>query len=164
MTSDQVNEMFHYRTAGRDIVEAIKDSKHMHSNLSNYITSDNEFIKTEYNTLRIGLGDVLRRVYTLRNSEGDLEDIIPLEAVSLEIEEHEQHINTSLDKMIRENKITSEMATSLMNDTSYAYDLARSLVKMGLILFSGEKESGLHDTMTVLNIDDDQDIDEPIVN
>ncbi len=163
MTPDQVNYMFNYRTAGREIVEAIKDIKHMHKNLSKYITSDNEHIRNEYNVLRVGVGTVLRRIEVLRNSKGDLEDVIPLEAVSVEIDQHDDYINKKLDQLIRENKITPEMATSLMNDTAYAYDIATSLVQMGLILFTNEKESGLHNAVTSINIDDDDDDDDGLV-
>ena len=41
-----------------------------------------------------------------------------------------------LESLIRHEKITPAMATSLMNDATYAYDVAKNLVQMGEVLFS----------------------------
>jgi len=52
-------------------------------------------------------------------------------------------------KLIREQKITSDMATSLMNNTSYAYDIERNPVSAAEIIFasvfSREKDLCLSD-------------------
>ena len=45
MTPGQTDELFRLRAAGRDIVEAIKDTKHMHKNLKEHIVSDNDDIR-----------------------------------------------------------------------------------------------------------------------
>ncbi len=154
MTPDQVNNLFQLRSAGLDIVEAIKGSKHLHNNLISYITSDNSYIKDEYNIIRVGLGTVLRRLEELRKSKGNLEDTIPLEAVGLEIETHEKELRERVHNLIREDKITAEMATSLMNDSQYAYKVATSLVKMGLTLFT-RQEQELRDSMSSILLDED---------
>ncbi len=62
MNEEQADELFRLRAAGRDIVEAIKDTKHMHKNLVRYIATDNADIRNEYNRIRVQLGEVLRRI------------------------------------------------------------------------------------------------------
>ncbi len=154
MTPEQVNEMFQLRSAGQNIVKAIKHTQHMHENLSFYITSDNKHMKEEYNILRFRLGSILRRLDELRGSAGELTDAIRLEAVEVETDEHEVELREKIHQYIREDKITSEMATSLINDASFAYNISKNLVQMGLTLFvGGDKE--LKETMTSLDDDDD---------
>jgi len=57
------------------------------------------------------------------------------------MEENDSTANGILEVLIRENSITAEMATSLMNDSAYAYDVAKNLVQMGeVLLASGDLE------------------------
>jgi phosphate:Na+ symporter len=136
MTPEQSDELFELRAAGRDIVEAIKDTKHMHKNLSQYIVSDNDDIREEYNSIRCQLGSVLRRIAEARAESGDTTAVLSLDAIKLEMDENDSTANGILEVLIRENRITAQMATSLMNDTAYAYDVAKNLVQMGEALFA----------------------------
>ena len=136
MTPGQTDELFRLRAAGRDIVEAIKDTKHMHKNLKEYIVSDNDDIRAEYNSIRIQLGEVLRRLGEARNEPDDPTTVLSLDAIRLQMEESDSTANGILEVLIRENRITPQMATSLMNDSAYAYDVAKNLVQMGEVLFS----------------------------
>ncbi|MCU7835793.1 MAG: Na/Pi symporter [gamma proteobacterium symbiont of Taylorina sp.] len=131
MTAEQGNELFELRTAGRDIVEAIKDTKHLHKNLSTYMISDNPHIRDEYNKIRLHLLLVLRGLEEAK--EGD--DILSLDNLKFDMELNDTTTNGTLEELIHSDKITAEMATSLMNDASYAYNLTDKLVQMGEILF-----------------------------
>ncbi len=156
MTPEQSDELFRLRAAGRDIVEAIKDTKHMYKNLSQYIVSDNEDIRQEYNSIRIQLGMVLRRIAEAASELGDATAVLSLDTIKLEMEENDSTANGILEVLIRESRITAQMATSLMNDSAYAYDVAKNLVQMGEVLFSSydpdqreiERELALDDDET----------------
>jgi len=132
MTPEQGNELFELRAAGRDIVEAIKDIKHLQKNLSGYINSDNQFIRNEYNKIRMQLLSVLRRLEEARDGG----DILSLDNVKLEMKSNDSTANGTLEELIHKDKITAEMATSLMNDISYANDVTKNLVQMGEVLFA----------------------------
>jgi len=131
MTADQSNELFQLRTAGRDIVEAIKDTKHLNKNLSKYTLSDNQHIRNEYNKIRMHLLQVLRSLEDAKNSD----EILSLDLLKVDMKSNDTTANGMLEKLIHENKINAKMATSLMNDSSYAYDVTDKLVQMGEILF-----------------------------
>lgn len=136
MTPDQSDELFKLRAAGRDIVEAIKDTKHMHKNLARYIVSDNESIRSEYNNIRVQLGYLMRKLATISENGDDPEMILSLDNLKLDMEENDITANGLLENLIRDNKISAQMATSLMNDYSYAYDVAKNLIQMGESLFA----------------------------
>jgi phosphate:Na+ symporter len=136
MNEEQADELFALRAAGRDIVEAIKDTKHMHKNLTQYIRADNPDIRAEYNKIRVQLGEVLRRLHEASTGEDDGSVVLSFDALKVELEENDSTRNGTLESLIRHEKITPAMATSLMNDATYAYDVAKNLVQMGEVLFS----------------------------
>jgi len=136
MNEQQSNELFALRAAGRDIVEAIKDTKHMHKNLALYLASPNANIRGEYNRIRMQLGEVLRRLGEAREHGDDPSIILSLDTLKLDMENNDSTRNGRLESLIRDNKITPLMATSLMNDAAYAYDVASNLVQMGEVLFT----------------------------
>ena len=152
MTAKQADELFALRAAGRDIVEAIKDTKHMHKNLMQYGTSDNQYIRSEYNRIRGDLGEVLRQLDIARKSGDDPAAILALDNLKVEMEANDSTANGILEELIRDNRITPAMATSLMNDASYAYDVAKNLVQMGEVLFAtgdlAMKEAGREIALT----------------
>ncbi len=43
--------------------------------------------------------------------------------------------NGTLDNLIRNKLITNEMATSLMNDSAYSYNISKNLITMAEIIF-----------------------------
>jgi len=141
MTPEQANELFTLRAAGRDIVEAIKDTKHMQKNMLRYIGSENAYIRDEYNKIRIRLGGLMRKLEEVRNHGDDSVMIMSLDNLKLEMEQNDSTVNGVLEKLIRDGHITPTMATSLMNDAAYSYDVASNLIQMGEALFStGDQE------------------------
>jgi len=136
MEPELADELFELRAAGRDIVEAIKDTKHLQKNMSQYMISDNEQIRAEYNKIRVYLASVLRRLDTLQQEVDDPTSVLSLDIIKVEMEENDTTVNGTLESLIREENITPQMATSLMNDATYAYDVTKNLVQMGEVLFA----------------------------
>ena len=136
MTPEQSDELFRLRAAGRDVVEAIKDTKHMNKNLSRYILSENGYIRAEYNKFRIQLGSLMRELDNIRNdNEGSL-NILSLDSLKFDMKKNDVTVNGDMEKLIRDKKITAVMATSMMNDANYANDVAKNLIQMGASLFA----------------------------
>jgi phosphate:Na+ symporter len=70
------------------------------------------------------------------------------------MKENDSTVNGMLETLIRENKITPLMATSLMNDASYAYHVTNNLVQMGEVLFATGSQS-MKDAERLIALDDD---------
>ncbi|MBL3527294.1 MAG: Na/Pi cotransporter family protein [gamma proteobacterium endosymbiont of Lamellibrachia anaximandri] len=154
MEPELADELFALRAAGRDIVEAIKDTKHMHKNLSQYIVSDNDHIRAEYNRIRSYLGSVLRRLGVVQQEGDDPTSVLSLDIMKVEMEENDTTVNGTLESLIREESITPHMATSLMNDAAYAYDVTKNLVQMGEVLFATGMQS-MKDAERLIALDDE---------
>ncbi len=155
MTAEHGNELFELRTVGRDIVEAIKHTQHLHKNLSRYIISNNPHIRGEYNKIRIQLLSVLRHLEEAKAGG----DILELDNIKLEIEANDTTADGTLERLIHEGKISAEMATSLMNDTSYAQGVSKNLIKMGEVLFAtGDIDMKTLERSLVLDNDEMQEV------
>jgi len=142
---EQVEGFTSLRQAGRDLVEAIKGIKHLHKNLKIYMVSSNPHIQQEYNNIRRQIARVLRELEALQSTNDEANTILSLDQLKMEISERDIIATGTLDSLIRKNRITAKMATSLMNDSAYCQDICRDLIHMGAILFvtsdPGEKEA-----------------------
>lgn len=154
LPQEHMERVIMLRDAARDIVEAIKDVKHMRKNLITYIVSSNASIKAEYNRIRAQLGEILRELTTLRDA-GEDADLVALDGLRLQMEENDSTLNGNLDHLIRDGRITAPMATSLMNDSSYAYDVARNLIAAGESLF-GPQDLGMRQAARDMELDEDE--------
>jgi phosphate:Na+ symporter len=136
MVAEQTEQLLAIRRVGRDIVEAIKGIKHLQKNLTVYMVSENSYIREEYNKIRMQIARVLRELELLQSCEDDSVTILSLDQLKIEIGERDIITTGVLDSLIRENRISAEMAISLMNDSAYCQDICGNLIHMGEVLFA----------------------------
>lgn len=140
MDEDDKSKIYDLKLAARNIVEAIKDIRDLHTNISIYLKSKNEFIKNEYNNLRINIANILNSINELKEEDDELEILSSLEVLKENLKELDAIRNDRIDTLIRENKISKKMATSLINDTSFAHDISKNLIEAASILLIKSKE------------------------
>jgi len=134
-TKFQGDDLYALRDASRDIVEAVKDIKHLQKNLLRYLGSPNHHIQAEYNAIRTRLALLLKDLHALAE-DPDSEALLALDGLRADLLADDALASGNLERLIRGGDISPEMATSLMNDSSYAYDAADSLIRMAKALFS----------------------------
>ena len=81
--------------------------------------------------------------------------VLSLDAIKLEMEENDTTMNGMLEALIRDGKITAQMATSLMNDSAYAYDVTKNLIQMGEVLFASGDQA-MKEAGRAITLDDDE--------
>ena len=118
------------RRANLDVVAAIKAVKHLRKNLLPNITSHNSHIRREYNRFRVRIGKVLRALASLRDSDDAVVTLLSLDQVRVEMADAEHNSARVIDKLIREGSISSQVATSLINDGAYVNDVVQRLLNM----------------------------------
>lgn len=155
MPPEFIDELYKLKLANRDIVEAVKGTKHLQKNLLKYTSSRNEHIKEQYNDIRKGLAELLRHINTIATTEEEDVIILLLSKAKLHTQRYDIITNGTLDKLIRKGLITNQMATSLMNDSAYAYNISKNLVSMAEILFIDINSDlkKLHDDMRISDED-----------
>jgi phosphate:Na+ symporter len=118
------------RHANMDVVAAIKAVKHLRKNLLHYMRSENPYIRREYNRFRVRIGEVLRSLADLRDADDSVVALLSLDRIRVEILGSESEAAGIADGLIRDRTITSQMATSLINDGGYVREVIQRLLDM----------------------------------
>ncbi|MDH3760867.1 MAG: Na/Pi symporter [Gammaproteobacteria bacterium] len=135
------HEIYELKLIARGIVETVKDIRELQKNLNFYARSNNKEILDNYNRLRIELVTVLRKIQEIREFEGDEEEILTqIEIQKESSRESEVRMNQRVDGLIRENKIDSYMASSLMNDIGFTRSISKKLLKCAATLWVRDDE------------------------
>jgi len=135
MAPDEIEALYKIKLANRDIVEAVKDTEHLQKNLIKYDNNTNEHIKEQYNSIKIGLAELLRSIDIISKTTEEDEIIVLLSKAKVHMQRYDILANGTLDNLIRNNLVTNEMATSLMNDSTYAYNISKHFIAMAEVIF-----------------------------
>ena len=141
MSIEDKDKIYSLKTASRDIVETIKSVKILQKNMNKFIKSKNIHIKEEYNSLREELAKILDEIHTLRNTNSDDFDVFAkIKILQENLDKLDMIKSGRIDKLIRNNVIETKMATSLINDSSFAYEISNKLIRVATILWIENKE------------------------
>ncbi|GAB6051655.1 hypothetical protein JCM17960_04750 [Magnetospira thiophila] len=153
LPQDNAASLYALRNACHAIVKAVKDVKHLSSNLQTYIAIDNVHMRRQYDTLRRLIVQLLRDLHDLREQPVEDRHVLALDHYKLAIEEGSAVADGTLDRLIRERRITPAMATSLMNDVSYTRSLIWNLIDMAQAVF-GSKEMDVRKAEAMVRLTD----------
>ena len=140
LTENQNHAITEIKIANRKMVEIIKDVRELNKNVTLSLNLDNKYLLNEYDSFRKKVTKVLRAIHLFRtedNSEKYAEKLVQLRN---EAKENIRFSNKSIDKLIRKNLITAEMASSLFNDYSNVNDMIKKLIEVAELLY-GKKDS-----------------------
>ena len=140
MTQEDKDKVYSLKLACRDIVETIKDVKELQKNLDRFIKSKNKYIHDEYNYLREEIAMILDGIHTVKNANSDdLDKLAKIKVLEKNLESFDKSIHKRIDKLIRSNAIETKMATSLINDSGYAYTISKKLIHVASLLWIEDK-------------------------
>lgn len=118
------------RQANMDVLAAIKAVKHLRKNLVRYMRSDNLYLRREYNKFRVRIAGTLRDLRSLKDSDDAAVRLLALDQIKVEASDAEQTAQRNVDRLIRSSLISSDLATSLINDGNYTKVIVSSLIDM----------------------------------
>lgn len=148
-------QLFWLRQSSINLVECVKHVKHLRKNTSRYMISSNESMRVEYNKLRFLLASTMRLVHEIGMAEDPRESVERLKAQKALLDEHKGELNETVDRLLHDEVIDSDMATSLLNDFNYTRGFVKRLVKFGHTLIT------LHEhEVKAADTDDPEGIDE----
>ncbi len=156
--NEQSGEIHWLRKANQEMVEAIKDIKHLQKNLARYTHDRNIYIQREYNRIRIQLIDMVLAIEAIRYPEENDVPALMIDALKLDAKNEQTRQNETINEMILNHHIDTDMATSLMNDKTYAYDFARKLISVAETLFVKHNKA-LTEADKTIQLDESEIID-----
>ncbi len=140
MDADDNQRVYELKLTARNIIEMVKDIRELQKNLNTFTKSNNWFMMHEYNELRKELVTILRSVEKIRHSESDATDIMTqLQVLKEKASDTEFSLNKAIDTLIRDNKIDSKMAASLINDVGFTHNIAKKLLTTAAALWVNDK-------------------------
>ena len=135
LTDVQNNQIMELKVANRKMVEIIRDVLELGNNVSKYLASDNKNIKKAYNTFRQKVVKVLRVIYLFRTEKEKEKYHQKLLELRRQAKENIHKSNLEIDRLIRKDLITTDMASSLVNDTDNLNSLIKQLIDVADILY-----------------------------
>lgn len=135
LTEEGMEAFTRIKLANRNIVEVIKNIRGLNANVSKYMVSENSYMQAEYDRLRRKVSGVLREVDITRREENREIHLLRLQKLKNKAQQTDVMINGRLDKLIREQKISSVLATSLVNDSQAISNVMLKLIETAELLY-----------------------------
>ncbi len=135
LSEEKIGQIRHILVANRLMVEIVKDMKPLHKNMTRYISSDNPVIRQQYNVMRMVILEMSRHIHQIKSSGHPEKHLKKLKKLKEKVERHDVLMDGTIDRLVRSSEITSEMATSLMNDSVYTTTISRNLVTIVELLY-----------------------------
>ncbi len=142
LSDTQNNQIMELKLANRKMVEIIRDVLELGNSVSRYLASDNKHIKKVYNTFRQKVVKVLRVIYLFRTEKEKEKYHQKLLELRQQAKENIHKSNLEIDRLIRKDLITTDMASSLVNDTDNLNNLIKELIEVAEILY-GQSDTSL---------------------
>ena len=133
-------ELFRLRNAASEIVECVKHIKHLRKNTTVYMVSDNQYIRNEYNMLRLKIATILKQIYRYRDMDDHTLSVLELDELKAEALASHDLLNKQITDLLNDNKITPLMATSLLNDFNYSDETAKNLLDSAQALLASHAD------------------------
>ncbi|MEP2937527.1 MAG: Na/Pi cotransporter family protein [Gilvibacter sp.] len=139
---EQNSDVSEIKIANRQMVEIVRDSRELGMNVSKYLASDNAHVQKQYDKFRKKIAKVLRVIYRFRKGDEQTKEQYYRKLLKLKEQAHEaiHSTNEDIDALIRDNLITVDMASSLVNDNDNVNDIIEKLISVAELLY-GEKDS-----------------------
>ena len=135
MEHEDTNRAYELKLANRNIVEALKNVQELQKNIDRYTKSRNPYIKQEYNAIRAEIATLLRSIEAVRQKPNDISAVTQVEVIKQDLKDMDMNTTKRAEELVRNDQITTNMATSLMNDSVNAYNIVHNLIEMATILW-----------------------------
>ncbi|MGZ3814885.1 MAG: Na/Pi cotransporter family protein [Mucilaginibacter sp.] len=132
----QSSKLSWLREANKHLVEAIKDTKHLQKNWTRFRTSSNQATINEYNKIAYQIALHIQQIENFRHEiENNELPLLSLDTLKAAIRNDDVQMNCAIETLIREQKITPETGSSLINDSAYMHSIKKNLLKAAETLF-----------------------------
>ncbi|MCK0136173.1 MULTISPECIES: Na/Pi symporter [Arenibacter] len=136
------------KLASRNIVEAIKALEEIRKNMNVYLFSEDIRIQYEYDLLRQKISKILRELYLLQKSTEPTLHLKKLKKLKSQAEKSDILLDGTLDQLIKESKIPSNVVSSLVNDSHIVALISKKLIEAGELIYINQDTMDLNEVNT----------------
>jgi phosphate:Na+ symporter len=139
LSPQQNTRVAQLKIANRKMVEVVKTMNELKANTAKYMSSENEYVKAEYEKFRKKIAKVLRIIYRFRTKTDKEKYHKRLVELSRVAQCNLYTTGTTIDRLIRKELVTVDMGSSLVNDHDNVNDTIEKLIEIADLLY-GEKD------------------------
>lgn len=140
LNKEQNKRISEIKIANRKMVEIIRDVKELRRNIIQYSDAENKYIKKEYQNLRRLMVKAIRAINKFKLDENKEESYKELKKMRNLVKTSSTKRNKEINELIRKHLISTNMASSLVNDHENVNDMIKKLIQVGELLYS-ERDS-----------------------
>ncbi|MDG1571312.1 Na/Pi symporter [Robiginitalea sp. M366] len=134
LNKGQLHRIMDLVRANRRMVEVIRDAGELNRNVTLYLNAEPAEMAAQYDGYRKKVVKVLRSIYDYSSQTNATYDA-RLERLAEEARRNIEQGNLKIDALIRNRKITPEMASSLVNDDDNVNDMIQNLIGVAQVLY-----------------------------
>lgn len=149
-----VERMYLLREAAERMVRAVKEIKHLRGNTALYTSRNHGEATALYNTLRTELARILVEIHKMDTEPSESRSSLWLEEERARVKRDKSLTNQRVAKLMRKGALSPAVATSFLNDASYAYRAMKDLLEAARIYYS-ETEGSMAEVEQLLTLDED---------
>lgn len=123
------------KDASRNQVIIIKNIRGLHKNVKKYLHAENEYIREEYEKLRSFVAKTLKETYNLKKDPKSRATLDSLEDLKKIATTQDLLLSGRFEYLIREQKISSNMASSLANDSTNVNGIVLKMIETAELLY-----------------------------
>ena len=143
LTDAQQETVFALKVACRDLVNAVKDVKHLQKNLRRYHNHPSEELNQQYRAFRLQLAELLHRLQSILNYPDEEEALLGFSEQHQWVKKQDILKNGTFDRLVASGSIPAEAITSLMNDSEYCRNIGFRLIHMAQKLYWAQTGSAV---------------------
>lgn len=143
------------RDVASDIVQAMKSVKHLRKNILLYSVRPQGAVTELYDELRTEIARIVVEIRKLGATGPDDRSALWLDQERAQIEESARSTSKRVDALIRTRELSPTAATSFMNDSGYAYDAMRDLIKAARSYYI-ERDSAMAEVERILSLEEEE--------
>ncbi|MCK0138509.1 Na/Pi symporter [Aliiroseovarius sp. F47248L] len=155
MPADVMDDIYSLRDVAGRIVRAVKAVKHLRRNVNRYTVRRHGAATDLYDQLRTEIARILVEIRQLDLADPDERSSLWLDQERMQVETDEREANTRIEALIRQRELNASVATSFLNDSSYAYSAMRDLLGAARAYYI-EREDAMAEVEHILALDDDE--------
>jgi phosphate:Na+ symporter len=152
---DITERIYALRDVASDVVQAVKSIKHLRKNLIRYTVRSQGAATELYDGLRTEIARIAIEIRKLGLAKPEDRSALWLDQERARIEEDARSTSMRVDALIRDGKLSPAAATSFINDSGYAYDAMRDLIKAARSYYV-ERDSAMAEVERLLSLDDEE--------
>ena len=155
MPHDVLERVYALRDATAGIVRAVKAVKHLRRNTTVFTTNSMGAATELYNGFRTELARILVEIEKLDQTSEEERNALWLDEELVQVQKDRHNAMQLIESHIRSGALEVQAATSFLNDSDYAYDAMKELLKAARVYY-GETDKAMAEVERILSLDDEE--------